>query len=776
MRRQHVLPLIAAATLVVLAGGTGGGDAAARGDSTQCPRPSLEARYVDRVSRALRAKRDVWGNALISAAGGPTYAGARRSLSPLLLARGPKGKLLTDSGVHYVPFSGQVDAGGSSSMALHVADGSQIVSQRAAGRSLTIAVGGRGRERYGSCLARLSTPRLASGYLPIVETRYVDADGVRYRQESFAARISGTRSLVSFVELAADAESSAVGASVRFTPSESGLVAEGNRLVRRERSHLVFGSGATLEGGSVVYDVPAGESRTLYVAWLNSPSSIESTRLDRETYESARASLSSYWENRLREGLRIDVPEKHVLDAERSLLIQNLGLTWRYSIGNPYQQFSYPEGVDVAQVMATNGFADIARAILLKSLGQKPTRYPNWKMGQKLVGSALYFRLYRDRAYVDDATPVLRAYVDELQRQSRAGRRGLLQRERYSSDIPDSVYGLHTHAVVWQGLRSMADVWEESGRAELAARCRRLAAKLAAGIRLAVRSSERKLDDGSLFLDVRLLDRVEPYGAVTASRYGSYWNLVMPYALASGLFPPRSREADGIYRYMQRHGSRMLGLVRAGVFSLYGLKPAYPRTGVNPVYGLNVARFLADNDEPDQLVLSLYGQLGIAMAPGTFVAGEGVSVAPLGNEYYRSMYLPPNAASNGSFLETLRLLLVHETRDRNGAPRGLQLGFATPRAWLEPGKRIAVRRAPTSFGQLSFSIEAREDSFQVTVDVPRRSRPRRLDLRLRLPGARRIDEVLVDGRAFEEFDARSGTIFLPTRGGRLDVTVRVSER
>ena len=39
----------------------------------------------------------------------------------------------------------------------------------------------------------------------------------------------------------------------------------------------------------------------------------------------------------------------------RALLVQNLILTWRYSVGNPYQQFSFPEGVDVAQVMGEFG-------------------------------------------------------------------------------------------------------------------------------------------------------------------------------------------------------------------------------------------------------------------------------------------------------------------------------------------------------------------------------------------------------------------------------------
>ena len=79
------------------------------------------------------------------------------------------------------------------------------------------------------------------------------------------------------------------------------------------------------------------------------------------------------------------------------------------------------------------------------------------------------------------------------------------------------------------------------------------------------------------------------------------------------------------------------------------------------------------------------------MTPGTFVAGEAASVAPLGGAYYRAMYLPPNGASNAAFLETLRLLLVHETR--GPAHRRSQLAYATPRAWLAAGQADRRRSA-----------------------------------------------------------------------------------
>jgi hypothetical protein len=221
---------------------------------------------------------------------------------------------------------------------------------------------------------------------------------------------------------------------------------------------------------------------------------------------------------------------------------------------------------------------------------------------------------------------------------------------------------------------------------------------------------------------------------------------------------------------MLLHGSRLLGLVRGGAYALYGTT-SRPGSGTDEVYGLNVARFLADNDEADQLVLSLYGELGAAMTPNTFVSGEGASVTPLPGESYRAMYLPPNATSNGTFLETLRLMLVHETLDRAGNPHGLELAYATPRTWLRPGRRIAVRNAPTSFGPLSFSIATSPRAVDVSVDVPARTRPKALRLRLRLPRSARIARVLLTGRPYRRFDRGSQTIDLSGRTGHLDLVV-----
>jgi hypothetical protein len=134
------------------------------------------------------------------------------------------------------------------------------------------------------------------------------------------------------------------------------------------------------------------------------------------------------------------------------------------------------------------------------------------------------------------------------------------------------------------------------------------------------------------------------------------------------------------------------------------------------------------------------------------------------------MYLPPNGAANGAFLETLRLMLVHET------PDGIELAYSTPRAWLTPGKRLAVSNAPTGFGPVSFSIATRESSADVTVNAPTRAKPRTLKLRLRLPEGRRITTVTLGGRPYANVDVTTGTIDLSGRRGTLRLRVGLGAR
>jgi hypothetical protein len=767
MQRGAPSLLVVGACLAVLASAA---SAPASSPRQTCAEPTITAAYAASVHRALKSDRDAWGNELLRSPGGPSYEKAARYLKPLLLAAAPgrpKPRYLTDSGVYYLPFGWPAGGFGARTVALHVADGGQVIADRSHGPKLTIRVG---REQYGSCLTRLATPRLFDGYLPILQTRYVDAAGVRYRQESFAAKIEGTRALVSFVRLSADASESDRGARIRFEPSARHLrlSIDGSALVRGPNTYLYLGEGARFDGKRVTYTVPAGSSSTVYLAWFVDPQPSKPFALDQASYEAARERVTGYWTAQLANAASFEVPERRVDDAQRSLLIQSATLAWRYSIGNTYEEFSNAEMMEAAQVMGAYGFQHVEEAILRTSFWKQLSKSANWNMGERLLASARYFQLYRDQGYLAKHNRVLSSYVAELgHRLAKNGHR-LLPRERYSVDIGVRVFGLHSQAVVWSGLREMAVVWARTGYPGLAKRARRIAAKLGVGLSRAWRKEAATLPDGSLFVPVRLVDGEQPYRALTASRAGSYWNLVMPYALASGLFPPHSRQADRVLSYLLAHGSRILGLVRAGAYSLYG-KARFPVSGANQVYGLNVARFLADNDRADQLVLSLYGQLAAGMTAGTYVAGEGATIAPIRGEYYRKMLLPPNAGSNTTFLETLRLMLVHETRGPRGAPNGLELAFATPRQWLRRGAQIRVAAAPTSFGRISYELSARDRQIDAVVEVPRSSALKTVKLRLRLPAGRHLTSVRVGGRPYRRFDPETGTIALSGRQGYLEV-------
>jgi hypothetical protein len=735
--RPTVLALSAAVVLSMFVGSS-----RATAPATGCRPPEVGSAYTRRVDRVLAAGRDVWGNRLLAMKDGPTYEAASGFLPPLLYAAGRGGVRLTASGVYYLPFTLPLSVGGDRGFGLHVADGSQIIVRRAGGPSLTTYVGQGGNERYGSCLARLQTPSLAAGYLPILEVAYGDRAGVRYREESFVGRLPQGRSLVSFIRLTADASHSRRAATIR----------------------LVSSRGATTREL-----VPPGQAAELDAAFVHDGARLE--QIDADVYAAARTAVWAFWQRSVADTPSFVVPEPRVMDAERALVIEELEMTWRYSVGNAYEELSYAEALDVAQVLAGYGYGDVARQILRYTLRRLPARFTNWRAGERLVTGAQYFRLDRDRRYVHEETPALRSVVDRIARGLAASGTGLLPRERYSSDIAAQVLSFEGQALVWEGLLDMGRVWAETGYPTLAERCRALAVNLETGLRRAVRASDRRLADGSLFVSASLLDGQAPFRRLTASRAGTYWNLVMPFALASGFFRPHSAEATGLLHYLLHHGSRLLGLVRAGAYRLAGSDPSV--SGTDQVYGVNVARFLADNDEADQLVLSLYGTLAAALTPDTYVTGEAASVSPLGGAFYRTMYLPPNNDGAAAFLELLRLMLVHESRGPAGSPRGLELAFSTPRAWLEAGRSIVVRGAPTSFGPVSYSIERQQDAVHIDVIPPSSPAPATLRLRLRLPAGQKIATVDLSGQPVR-YDAKSSTIDLTGRRGELELVATVA--
>ena len=747
--------MAAAAALAALAGVGDACPAVAAG----CPARALSAEYTASVQRAVASGRDLWGEQLLRAPGGPTLAAARSFLAPLRRAVQWYRQPLTPTGSYYVPLSFPFSSRGSTVYALHVADGSEIESRVVGGPSLSLYVGS-GRERFGSCAARRRPAGLAAGYLPVIETGYTDANGVRYRQESFVGRALGARSVVSFVRLIADARHARRAATVRLVPWRTLTRIAPARLGANGRARLIVSRGANFDGRAMRWRVPAGATRTIYAEWLHGPSVAHYLHATPAAYDRARATVVRFWRSRLDAGATFDVPEPAVEDAERGVLTQLIAYGWRYSIGNQYEELSYAESLDAAEVAAEYGHPSVARSIIdlaLQRMRLRPWRFTAFRGAHILGTAAFYYRLTTDRAFLRSETPALERLVARIAARQLGS--GGLEPEPLSTDLEDEdVDSVSGQIEAVQGLRAIGSVWAAAGDGAAAAGARTLAASIDRALRPAVDEAAARLPDGSLFVPSQLSTPQGPFRRVTATRHGSYWNLVMPYAFSSGWFS--AAQSRGILRYLDLHGARLLGLPRTSARTVY-LRPN--GAGVAPAYGLGVARFLAENDRPGQQVLALYGLLAIGMTPSTFVSGEAVSVLPVGGVPDRMMLMPPNTGSNASYLGTLRELLIHE---RSG---GLDLAFATPRAWLSDGRAIRVRAAPTRFGTVGYSIVRHRRVVEARLELPARAHAR---LRLRLPAGERLLRVLVGGVRVRA--DRRGTIDLGDRSGAVDVRATIA--
>ena len=128
----------------------------------------------------------------------------------------------------------------------------------------------------------------------------------------------------------------------------------------------------------------------------------------------------------------------------------------------------------------------------------------------------------------------------------------------------------------------------------------------------------------------------------------------------------------------------------------------------------------------------------------------------------------PDTMTAGWFLENFRNLLVMEDGD------SLWVGRGIPRAWLEQGKRVTVRNAPTYFGTVEFEIISAADEGSITARMvlPDRRPPHSVLLRLRHPSAAPIKSATVNGRPWNHLDPAREVIELTGLTGEVTVTAR----
>jgi hypothetical protein len=345
----------------------------------------------------------------------------------------------------------------------------------------------------------------------------------------------------------------------------------------------------------------------------------------------------------------------------------------------------------------------------------------------------------------------------------------LLPKERYCGDIATPVHSLAVEAKAWRALHDLPPVLRAIGESALAERADKAERQLHPRMLDAVMKSVRR-ETSPPFVPIALLDKEAIHDPITATRIGSYWNLIISYVIGSRIFPPGSAEEAWIPRYLETHGGLCMGMIRAG-----GAQNNF-WTGpdrINPLYGTRYTLDVLRRDEPERALVALYGMLAQGFTRNTLIAGEGSTLAPV-DDGGRFFYCPPNSAGNAHFLSVLRNLLVQDwDLDDDGEPETLRLLFATSKRWLADGEELVVRQAPTAFGPVSVAAESRLSAGRVTmtVELPDRNPARHCYLRARVPDGWRVSGASIDGKPAATDDR--GTVDLSGQSGTVRIVFSV---
>ncbi|HTL30044.1 MAG TPA: hypothetical protein VL282_12520, partial [Tepidisphaeraceae bacterium] len=184
------------------------------------------------------------------------------------------------------------------------------------------------------------------------------------------------------------------------------------------------------------------------------------------------------------------------------------------------------------------------------------------------------------------------------------------------------------------------------------------------------------------------------------------------------LLGPRDKPTDLIVNSLEQRG----GLI-AGVCEFEG--------GIDHAYTFGYLNNALKRDEVNKALLGFWSFMAFGMTRDTYSPVE-VTMIETGENHYTL----PHLYSCTEQLRLLRNLLLREEGDV------LWIGQGIPREWLEMGKRVAVNAAPTTFGEVTYSITPHEDgSMTVLLDPPTRNAPSEIRLRLRDPQRRGIKAV-----------------------------------
>ncbi len=521
---------------------------------------------------------------------------------------------------------------------------------------------------------------------------------------------------------------------------------------------------------TLTVDLPAHTTKEFFVT-LPSPmvDAAGHETLARLQYKDARARTLEFWSSYLEKGAQFEVPEKSVNDLFRANLWHALMLPRIHSDGRmdlPYSDFAYSQtgtpwpinqavyvdymlyGLRGYNHIATDELAAIYRNN--QEFNGRVNGFAHWLAYTPgmMYATAQNYLLSNDRKTFEALLPDTYKALDWTLAETRSASsstgvtQGLV--EGPLNDLTGDGYWAFNQAYLYAGLELMGKALARYGSPR-AQKCFQAAGEYRAAI-------ERGFSAASVQSPlVELRDHTWiPYVPSNATVPGRNYQLWYPSDVDTGathLIRLEAVPADGLI------AESLLNDHEDNLF-LHGWGLAN-----EPVYDQQATAYLL-RDDVKAVIKAFYSMMAGGFSHGVY--------EPVEHWWRWGQYFGP-PSTDGAWFELYRNMLVRESDDHT-----LILMQATPRAWLEDGKRIAVHNAPTWFGDVSCQVQssAASGSIRATVELDGRLAANRVLLRIRHPQGKPIKGVTLNGKEWKDFDVQQEWVSLPPAGGKYDLILR----
>jgi len=457
--------------------------------------------------------------------------------------------------------------------------------------------------------------------------------------------------------------------------------------------------------------------------------------------DSRLALFRSYWKSELNRNAVFDIPENRINNSYRLCLANNLMLTDRSPINNIL--LIHPDATHYEFVWAGDsacilhaydrlGYHKEAVSYLEYFLARQGTRKPEgdvssadgflpgdqpglrWmgENGFMLWAMAEHYKLSGDKEWLKRVAPAMiksadwivreRTRTKVFERGEKPRHYGLLPKGR-TSDNPEINYLYWTDNYSYGGLRGTADILGEIG---LNAESKRLAAE-ADDYRACIRDSiERSIvrDVDPPFVPLGPYKNQKPTEKDLADNWYSLCGPV--YMVEMGIFNALDPKTSWINATVEKY------VMTSGLPTL--VRPGY----VDPHYVYNQALSQILRSETEKFLWTFYSMFAYGQTRSTYSTIECNDIFTGSSGENWDALRQPHEHSNSRVLAMVRIALVLEEQQK------LHLMAGAPRGWLESGKVIDVKNAPTYFGKVSVRAESQKDRKEIhyIIDPPTRKK------------------------------------------------------